>query len=233
MATEVKNQPEVNVSQTTDVRVVRSAEQFWSKNSKFFVYGVVAVVVLIGGWFAYKKYVKAPAEQEAYEAIWTAQSNFKIDSFALALNGNKTKANPGFLKVAKDHSSTKAGNLAKFYAGSCYLHLGDFNNAIKYLDDFSTSEAQLKLRKEGSLGDAYAELGKFDQAITHYKNATTAFEEDEVNSSEYLFRLGQLYDKTGKPKEAIEAFKTLRSKYPAASRSPEAQKYLAKLGDLE
>jgi predicted negative regulator of RcsB-dependent stress response len=231
MATEVK-QPEANVTRTTEERVVHSTQQFWSKNSKFLVFALIAIVVLIGGWFAYQRYVKTPAEQAAFEAIWPAQENFKIDSFSLALNGNNTKANPGFLKIIREHGNTKAGNLAKFYAGSCYLQLGDFKNAIKHLDDFSTDQPELALRKAGSLGDAYAELGQNDKAVEQYRKASTTFEDDEINSSEYLFRLGQLYDKMNKPNDAVEALKSLREKYPASMRARDAEKYLAKLGEV-
>jgi tetratricopeptide (TPR) repeat protein len=231
MSTEVK-QPEVNVQKTTEEKVVASGQQFWSKNSKYITYAFAVLVLLIGGYFAYQNFYKAPAEAEAAEAIWPAQANFKIDSFSLALKGNGTKANPGFLKIIREHGGTKAGNLAKFYAGICYLQTSDFNNAIKYLEDFSTDQPELRLRAAGCLGDAYAELGKNDKAAEYYKKAATTFETDEMNSSEYLFRLAQLYDKMGKSKEALEAFKQLKQKFPTSVRAREVEKYLGKLGEL-
>ncbi len=229
MATEVK-QPEVIVTKTSEEKLVETTQKFWSKNSKLIIGGVVAVALLIGVLVIYQNYFKAPAEAEANEAIWTAQANFKIDSFRNALNGDGSKANPGFLKLISKYGGTKAGNLAHFYAGICYLHLGDFNNTIKHLEDFATDQPEVKLRAAGSLGDAYAELGKNDKAAEQYKKASTIFEKDEVNSSEYLYRLGQLYDKMGKSSEAITAFQSLKEKFPTSVRSQEAEKYLAKLG---
>ena len=231
MATEVK-QPEVIVPKSSEEKLVQSTKDFWSKNSKLIVYGLTAVVILVGGYIIYNNYFKAPAEAAANELIWKAEQNFKIDSFRLALNGDGTKANPGFLRIIRNQGGTKAGNLSQFYAGICYLQLGDFNNAAKYLEDFSTDQSELKLRAAGSLGDAYAELGKNDKAIEYYKKASTAFENDELNSSEYLYRLAQLQDKMGKTSDAIESFKLLKQKYPITSRGQEADKYLAKLGDV-
>ena len=230
MATEVK-QPEVIVQKSSEERLVASTKDFWGKYSKFIVYGIAAVVLLVGGYIAYLKYYKAPAEVAANEVIWKAEQNFRVDSFRLALNGDGTKVNPGFLKIIRNNDGTKAANLSKYYAGICYLQMGDFNNSIKFLEDFSTDQPELKLRTSGSLGDAYAELGKNDKAVEHYKKASTTFEEDEINSSEYLYRLGQLYDKMGKSSDAIAAFKSLREKYPQTMRGQEAEKYLAKLGD--
>lgn len=231
MATEVK-QPETVVTKSSEEKLVENTQQFWSKNSKLIVYGLAVVVLLVGGFFVYKSYFKAPAERAANEAIWPAQQAFRVDSFSRALNGDGTKSNPGFLKIARNHSGTKAGNLANFYSGVCYLQLGDFKNAIKFLEDFSTEQVELKLRKAGSLADAYSELGQNDKAADLYKQASTVFEKDEINSSEYLFRLGQLYDKMGKPKDAIATFKTLKEKFPTTTRGLEADKYLAKLGEV-
>lgn len=218
--------------QNVEEKVSQSAEQFWSKNSKKILIALGAVVVLVGGYFAYDLLIKKPAENKALDAIWTAQAAFKTDSFKLALNGNGTKANIGFLKVAKEHSGTKAGELAKFYAGVCYLKLEDFNNAIKFLEDFSTSDPNLQIRLYGNLGDAYGETGKFDKAADYYKKASSVFETDEINSAEYLYRLAQVYEKLGKNAEAITAYKQLKEKFPASLHSNDADKNLARLGEL-
>ncbi len=104
--------------------------------------------------------MKGPEDVKAGNAMWKAESNFRSDSFALALNGDGSATNPGFLKVISKYSGTKTANLAKFYAGACYLQTGDFNNAIKYLNDYSSTSDVLNVRVYGLLGDAYSELGK-------------------------------------------------------------------------
>jgi TolA-binding protein len=231
MATDAKTvsgQPPVH---TPDDRVVDSAQQFWNKNSKVILYALAAIILVGGGYLAYTKFLKAPEEQKAADAIWKAQDYYKMDSFRLALNGDG--ANPGFLRVISKFGGTKPGNLAKFYAGSCYLQMGDFNNAIKYLKDFSTTEPEAKLRATGLLGDAYAETGKKQEAVDHYKRAGTMFPEDDINSPEYLFRAAMLYQELGKNQEAIDLLHQVKNKYPASPRSYEADKYLGKLGDTK
>lgn len=231
MATEEK-QPEVIVKATED-KVVEKTQQFWSKNSKLITGGLLAIIIAAGGYYAYDTYFKAPAELEANEAIWPAEKAYRTDSFQLALNGDGTKNNIGLLKVISKHENTKAGNLAHYYAGICYLQTGDFNNAIKQLEAYAAKDPETKLRAYGSLGDAYAELGKNDMAVENYKKATEAFVTDEANTSEYLFRLGQLFDKMGKTKEAVETFTSLKEKFPLSLRVGETDKYLAKLGETK
>jgi predicted negative regulator of RcsB-dependent stress response len=230
MATDVKQVPEQPLERSTEEKVVDSARDFWGKNNKTITYVLAGLVVIVGGYFAYTKFFKGPQEAKAAEAIWKAEDYFRQDSFNLALNGDGM--NGGFLKAIKNHGSTKAGNLAKFYAGACYMQMGDFNNAIKYLKDFSTSQVEVELRATGLLGDAYSELGKKQDAIDYYKKAGTLFDKDDVNSPEYLFRAAMLSQELNKNKEAIELLHMIKDKYPNSQRAFEVDKHLGKLGDL-
>lgn len=230
MATDVKQVPEQPVVKSTEEKVVDSARDFWGKNNKVITYVLAGLVVVVGGYFAYKNFYKSPAEAKATEAIWKAEDYYRQDSFQLALNGDGVNA--GFLRAITKYSGTKAANLSKFYAGACYMQLGDFNNAIKHLKDFSTSQVEVKLRATGLLGDAYSELGKKQEAIDQYKKAGTLFDKDDVNSPEYLFRAAMLNQELGKNKEAIELLHTIKDKYPRSQRAADVDKYLGKLGDL-
>jgi tetratricopeptide (TPR) repeat protein len=230
MATDVKQVPEQPVEKSTEEKVVDSARDFWGKNNKAITIVLAGLALVVGGYFAYTKLFRGPQEVKAAEAIWKAEDYFRQDSFNLALNGDGINA--GFLKAIKNHSGTKAGNLAKFYAGACYVQLGDFNNAIKYLKDFSTNQVEVEIRATGLLGDAYAELGKKQDAIDYYKKAGTLYDEDDVNSPEYLFRAAMLNQELGKNKDAIELLHQIKDKYPNSQRAFEVDKHLGKLGDL-
>ena len=200
----------------------------WDKYGKQLSYALVAIIVLVGGFFAYRNLVSEPNEKQASEAMFRAEEYYRMDSARLALNGDQV--NPGFLKIISKYGSTKSGKLAKFMAGSCYLKLGDFNNAVKDLQDFSTSDELLQERAYGLLGDAYSEQNKKEEAAEQYKKAGTYFEKDELFSPEYLFRSGYLYESMGKTQDAIAVYKMIKDKYPASQRGAEIDKYLARLG---
>jgi tetratricopeptide (TPR) repeat protein len=203
----------------------------WERYGKQASYVLLAIVVLVGGYVGYRKWVAEPNEKQAVAAMFRAEQYYQMDSARLALNGDNI--NYGFLKVIARYSSTRAANLASFYAGSCYLKLGDFNNAIKYLKDFSTSVQILQERDYGLLGDAYSELNRKEEAAEQYKKAGTYFEKDELLSPEYLFRSGYLYESMGKTQEAISMYKMIKDKYPQSQRGVEIDKYLARLGALQ
>jgi predicted negative regulator of RcsB-dependent stress response len=203
---------------------------FWNQYSKQILIGIAVLILVAGGFFGYNYFVSAPNEKKASEAMRYAEEYFRQDSVKLALEGDNL--NPGFLKIISKYSGTKAGNLAHFYAGSCYLKLGDFKNAVKHLEDFSTSELLVKARAKSLLADADSELGQKEEAAKLYKEAGTTFEKDDFYSPQYLFRAGYLYESIGKNNEAIEVYKMIKEKYPQY-KEYDIDKYLGRLGSVE
>jgi tetratricopeptide (TPR) repeat protein len=230
MATQI-NHPEEKPIAAQSRNAGDRTEQFWQKNGRTVLTVLAAALIIVGGFLLYRSFFVAPEEQKAAQAAWKAEQYYRLDSANLALNGDGSSV--GFLKIISRYGSTKTGALAKFYAGSCYLKIGDFNNAIKYLKDYSTSDKLIEVRAAGLLGDAYAESGKKNEAVEQYRKAGTIFEADNVNSPEYLFRAGLLYSDLGKNKEAIEMFQLIKDKYSASERGTDIDKYLAKLGSVK
>lgn len=210
---------------------IAQLENAWDKYGKTASYVLIALIVIVGGYFAYKSMVSEPNEKKAVEAMFRAEEYYRQDSARLALNGDNINA--GFLKIISKYGGTRAANLANFYAGSCYLKLGDFANAVKYLKEFSTSVKQLQERDYGLLGDAYSELNKKEEAAEQYKKAGTYFDKDELFSPEYLFRSGYLYESMGKNQEAIAMYRIIKDKYPTSPRGADIDKYLARLGSIQ
>jgi predicted negative regulator of RcsB-dependent stress response len=203
---------------------------FWNQYSKQILIALGAIIIVGGGFFAYRNLISEPNEKKASEAMRYAEAFFRKDSVKAALEGDNL--NPGFLKIINKYSGTKAANLAHFYAGSCYLTMGDFKNAAKQLEDFSTSEPLVNARAKALLADADAELNKKDEAVKLYKEAGTLFEKDDYFSPQYLFRAAFLLESMGKTKEAVETYKMIKEKYPQF-REYDIDKYLGRLGDTE
>jgi tetratricopeptide (TPR) repeat protein len=203
-------------------------KHFQEKYGRKSAIGLSILLLLVLGYFGYKQFILDPKEKQATEAMFRAEDYFRADSLHLALNGDAVNA--GFVKIISRYKGTKAADLAAFYAGACYLKLGDFNNAVKYLKDFKTSAIQVQAKAYGLLGDAYSELNKKEEAVEQYKKAGTLFEQDETISPEYLFRAGYLYESMGKNQDAITMYQIIKSKYPASPRGFDIDRYLARLG---
>lgn len=209
--------------------IIAKAKDFWDKYNKPVLIALAAIIVLAGGYFGYQNFIKKPKEEKAADAIFKAEEYYRLDSVKLALNGDGQY--PGFLSVMNKYSGTDAANLANFYAGSCYLKLGDNANAVKYLKKFSSSAKQIQARAYKLLGDAYADMGKNSDALEYYKKAANHFTEDQANSAEALFMAAYFADRVMKDsKEAISLYKELKEKYPNTQQGLDADKYLAQLG---
>ena len=122
-----------------------------NQNSLMIIVGAIVGIILL--FKAYQNFYIKPLEEEAQIEVYIAELYFQKDSFKLALNGDGQYA--GFLDVAADYSSTNVGNLANYYAGLCYLHTADYENAIEYLEDFSSDDIILSSLAIGCTGDAY------------------------------------------------------------------------------
>lgn len=205
-----------------------SLQELWNKHQKKVYAFVGGLAVIIGGWFAYNTFIKAPKEQKAQEAVFMAQDYFGRDTgfFKMALDGDGT--NKGLLYVIKNNGGTKAANLANLQAGICYLRLGEFAKAIQFAKDFSAPTPALEMLANGVLADASSELKKVDDAISYYKKAASAFPVEEEASAEYLWRAAQFCEANNKPKDALELYKEIKTKFPKVKQN-EIDKYIYKL----
>ena len=137
----------------------------------------------------------------------------------------------GFVKINEKYGDTKTGKLAAFYAGSCYIKLNQNDKAVKYLKKFSTDSKPIQARTYKLMADAYADMGKNDDALSYYKKSAHYFEKDAANSADYLFMAAYFADRVMKnSKEAISLYKEIREKFPSTQQATEAENYLAQLG---
>ena len=200
---------------------------FVKNNQKTLTYAITLIVVVVVGYFGYTELYQNPREAKAADAMFTAEKYFAVDSSNLVLNGDGTSK--GVLYVIKQFSGTPSANLAKYYAGISYYRLNDFNKSIEYLKDFSTSSKQVQAIAYGTIGDAYSELKKTDDAVSYYKKAGNHFPEDDAISSEYLFRAAALLEINGKVDDAVAIYNDIKSKYPKSEKGLNADKYINRL----
>ena len=208
---------------------LRNMQSSFEKNQKIIIGAIVAVVVLVGGYFGYKQFIQKPNEEKAANALFSAERWFEVDSLNYTLNGDGQ--HQGALAVIKKYDGTKAGNLARYYAGMSYLRSGDAKNAITHLEKFDGKGTPLEFLAYGALGDAYMETNNSAKGIELYKKAA-GNEKDNFISPLYLFRAGLASEVAGKTDEAKKMYLEVKSKYPYSQQARDIDKYLARLGEL-
>ncbi|MFV0290828.1 MAG: tetratricopeptide repeat protein [Mangrovibacterium sp.] len=199
-------------------------EAFIEKNQKGIIGVFAAIVIIAVAYMAYDNFIATPKKQNALKEIEAAQRYFDVDSFNLAINGDGQNA--GFLEIISDYGSTPTGNLANYYAGVSYARLGQFENAIEYLNDFSTEDPLLAPISEGLKGDCYVELGNLSSAIKSYKKAVSF--ENKLTAPIYLLKMGQAYENEKNYAEALSAYQTIKDKYTASAEARNIDQYIAR-----
>ncbi len=218
-----------NTEHNTGLEVVEETltktEQYIERNQKGLSLILLAIIVVVGGYIAYQRYIVIPNEREAQAQMFTAEQYFERDSFNLALNGDGNQ--PGFLSIIEDYSSTKTGNLAKYYAGVCYLHIGKFEEAIDQLSDYDSNDQIIGPQSVANIGDAYIELNKVEEAITYYKKAAD-MTKNEFLAPIVLKKLGLAYESVNKFKEAEASYTRIQKEYFNSTEARMIEKYITR-----
>ena len=126
---------------------------------------------------------------------------------------------------------TKTANLAHFYAGACYLKLGEYENAIDYLSDFTADDIAVQARTYAMIGDAHMELGEYNEAADFYQKAAN-YKPNQYISPLYLTKAATAYEKLMDFETASECYETIIDKYPESNEYNDARKHKARLEGL-
>ncbi|MBE2247771.1 MAG: tetratricopeptide repeat protein [Candidatus Competibacteraceae bacterium] len=204
------------------------AVNFYNKYKKQLTIGLGAIVVLVGGYMYYAEMIKKPKERKAFEELFTAEFYFAKDSFNLALQGREGEFY-GFLQVIDEFGSTKAGNLAQYYAGICYLQTGKFEEAIEHLKKFSSSDVILSPLALGCIGDAYRELGQSEDAVKYYEKAA-ADNNNSFTAPLYLKKAGMTYEEDLKnPEKALKIYRKIQDEYSNTTEGRDIGKFITRI----
>ncbi|MGI8893805.1 MAG: tetratricopeptide repeat protein [Bacteroidia bacterium] len=223
MATKTRKQ------ENNDLDIAESfskTERYIDENKKSLGIIAGAIILVVGGYFAYTTWILGPKEKEAAEQIYVAERYFEKDSLELALKGDGNY--PGFLQIIDDYGMTGSANLAHYYAGIIYLRQGEFQKAIDYLKDYDADDQMTRAMSLGAIGDAYSELGNMDDAISYYDKAATS-EPNQFTSPMFLLKKGISQEAAGKHKQALETYRSVKQKYPESAEGRDIDRYIGKL----
>lgn len=209
-----------NVEQT-----LTRTEHFLEENYKTLLITLAVIVGLVGIIWLGKLFLNN-RDEEAKSQIFQAEKYLEIDSLKLALNGDGNYL--GFLDIAEEYKFTSTGNLALYSAGICYLHMGQFQEAIKFLDKYSKKDKVLGSLAIGATGDAYVELGETDKGVAKYIEAAN-YANNSFNTPIFLMKAGELYELNNKYSEALKMYERIENEYPESTEGTTIEKYIARV----
>ncbi|MEI6455348.1 MAG: tetratricopeptide repeat protein [bacterium] len=199
-------------------------EQFIEKNQKIILIVIGVVIVVVLGFFGFRRFYLAPKEKEAQSQMFMAEKYFEQDSLNKALNGDGQYL--GFLAIIDEYGITKSANLARYYAGICYLKLGQFENAVTYLKKFDANDQVAAPMAKGALADAYMELKQVEKAATLYLEAAD-MKKNEFTSPLLLMKAAWANEELGNLDKALSYYKRIKEEYPKSTEARDIDKYIS------
>ncbi len=199
-------------------------EQAIEKYQKPILITVAVAVVVISLILCIRQFHFIPKEARAQDELFKGEFYFQTDSFRIAVNGNGGDY-MGFEAIIDENGSTKAGNLAKAYAGICYMRLGEYDKAIKHLKGFSANDILISPALIGAIGDCYVETGNVKEGISFFEKAATKAD-NELLSPIYLKKADIAYKSMGNETAALKVYQTIKDKWSTSMEAADIDKYI-------
>ncbi len=202
--------------QTLDVNeTIAKSEAFITKYKQYLILGLIALGLIIAGWFAGRAYLKGENEKGQAQ-IGIGQRYIAMGDWDKALKGDGGTFK-GFEKLAKGTMFVDATNLAQLYAGIAHYNKGDYKKAISFLEDFSPKgDATISANALATLGNAYAATKQYDKAVSNLKDA--ADKADNVALSPlYLLQAAQILENQGQKVKAHDLYVSIKENYPRSA----------------
>ncbi len=219
MSEQITDDPVINVEEAFS-----KTELYIESNKKSLSIIAIAIVVLIGGYFAYKHWYVAGEETKARAEMFKAEAFFEKDSLDKAINGDGVVL--GFAQIADDYGITPSGNLAEYYLGICYLKKGQYEQAIEHLEEFNGKDQIVAPIATGAIGDAKLELGHVDEAITYYIKAAEQ-SNNKFTTPIYLKKAAMANETKSNYAEAVKLYERIKNEFNESQEGREIEKYIA------
>lgn len=203
---------------------VSKTEEFFKKYGNMMYGCILAVLIVALAILAYNRFILQPKKQQATDQMAQAERWFLAGEYELALNGDDN--DPGLLEIIDQYGS-KAGEAVYMYAGVAALQTGDFQGAIDQLKKYDGSDPILKARAEACIGDAYAELQDYTNAISYYKKAAKTT--DNAFAAAYLLKAGIVAEEAGDKAQALSFYKEIKDQWGNAPEAMEIDKYISRI----
>ena len=214
--------------QNAEIGEALSRTEQYIENNKTLIAIVTAVIValIVGIWAANNFYFK-PRQTKALEALVPGEKLFQAGNYQAALDGDNYDYE-GFDAVIKQFKGTKAANLARAYAGLSHAQLGQFTEAIPYLQKFKGKDHMIAPSVLAALGNCYAQQEDYSKAAaTLVKAAKKA--DNNLLCPAYLVQAGQLYEQLGDKATALKLYQQVKDKYYQSTQASDIEKYIERV----
>ncbi len=188
-------------------------------NPKIIIWSCVAVAAVVAAILIYVYAVRQPGQASANQAL--GQADIEL------LMGNDSIALAKYQQVADNHGYD-AGNLANLNAAILLYKQKKYDEAIQYLNNYSSSESIIGASAKSLEGDCYVNLQKYPEAIDCFKKAVKISDNNPHYTPAFLLKEATVYREMKNYKEEAAVYEEIMKNYPnyGAEIGMDIQKYL-------
>ncbi|MGN0214200.1 MAG: tol-pal system YbgF family protein [Muribaculaceae bacterium] len=219
MAKEKANQTRTSIDELNEG--LSSFEQKVENNKKVIGYAAGAILVIAALIFGYKYLYQEPRAESSKNEICKADMDLAMgqDSVALAQ-----------YKAVADKYSNANGERAALNAAIILYQNGKFEEAAKYIKEYSGEGTIVGPASQSLLGDCYVNLDKLSEALSAYDKAISLSNNNELYTPLFMAKKAVIYREQKQFDKEAEIYQTIKDKFPtfSANYNVDVDKYLAR-----
>ncbi|MCC8072169.1 MAG: tetratricopeptide repeat protein [Bacteroidales bacterium] len=213
------NQQETRTSVDELNDTLTGIEQKVQNNQKIIMWACVAVAAVICLVLLYVYAIRRPGIQAANDAVGQADMTLTMGNDSLALAQYKQVA---------DNYGYEGGNRAALNAAILLYQKGDYQEAINYLQKYSTRESLIGASSQSLEGDCYVNLEQYDKALDCFRKAVKLSDNNPYYTPVFLMKEATVERHLGNHKAEAALYQEIADKYPnyGAQSNIDIQKYI-------
>jgi tetratricopeptide (TPR) repeat protein len=194
-----------------------------NKKKIYIAIGSVAIVaVLIFLYISNKKTKNEEAEVKLSAVI----NLYDQGKYQEAILGDQAAGITGLLEIVNEYGSTKSGETAKLYLANCYFNLKDYDNALKFFEDYGGNNDIIKASCLSGIGAVYEAKGDLIKAAEYYEKSANV-DKSVVINQENLYYAIRAYTNAGDKQNAKRILDKLKEQYPKSKYINESKRFEA------
>jgi TolA-binding protein len=203
------------------------AQSLYDNNRSTIIGAAIAVIIVIGGSIGYY-YYSTTQEDQAQQLMGRATQAYLQQNYEEALTGSEADFTVGFEQIINNYPITDAANLAHYYAAVCEYKLGNTQNALNYIQDYSVPTGIMGVGPISFHGVLHTELGNHEEAAQLYVKAAEWDKNESTTPYNYLEAAEAFHD-AGNRTEAQQYAQLIVDDYSNSPQVSDAQKLLGML----
>jgi len=225
MITRKKKLSKKEIKEDKLVSFLYRVESLYENNkSRILTYGVIFIVV-VGVVYFYMGQKREQNEKAGLE-LSRVTTIFDSGSYLESIEGRQGTNIIGLKRIVEEYGSTENGETAKIYLANAYSYLGNYDEAIKYFEDYGGDIDVYKASAKAGEAGYYAAKNEYKKAADLYKEAASVTDVNPQNP-DYLLSAAINYYKAGDNDDSLTLLDKIKENYKTSEAFKEVDKYLA------